>query len=90
MKGSTTRKNMLTPGARALGIDAGALHEMIAKKAYELFAQRGYQHGRHEDDWREAERLVCSQLEPVSELGAKSPSGRPTRPAATRRQASRH
>jgi hypothetical protein len=90
MKGSTTRKNMLTPGARALGIDASALQEMIAKKAYELFAQRGYQHGHHEEDWREAERLVCSHLEPVSELGAKSPSKRPDRPAAARRQASRH
>ena len=90
MKGSTTRKNMLTPGARVLGVDAAALHEMISKKAYELFAERGYQHGHHEEDWREAERLVCSQLEPVSELGTKSSSKRPARPAATRRQATRH
>ena len=89
MKESTTRKNMLTPGARVLGVDAAALHEMISKKAYELFAQRGYQHGRHEDDWREAERLVCSQLEPVSELGSKIPSRRSDRPETTRRQAPR-
>ena len=90
MKGSTTRKNGPTPGARIPGIDTDALHEMIAKKAYELFANRGCQHGHHEEDWREAERLVCSQLEPVSELGAKSPSKRSVRPLAARRQASRH
>ena len=90
MKESTTRKNMLTPGARALGIDSAALHEMISKKAYELFAERGYQHGHHEEDWREAERLVCSQLEPVSELGVKPPSRGTPRPAVTRRQATRH
>ena len=90
MKESTTRKNMLTPGARVLGVDAAALHEMISKKAYELFAERGYQHGHHEEDWREAERLVCSQLEPVSELGEKLPSKRSVRPLAARRQAQRH
>ena len=90
MKGNSTRKGMTAPGTRVLGVDSDALHEMISKKAYELFAQRGYQHGHHEEDWREAERLVCSQLEPVSELGPKSSSRRPDRPAATRRQVSRH
>jgi len=89
MKGSFTRKNMLTPGARVLGVDSAPLHEMVAKKAYELFTQRGYQHGHHEEDWREAERLVCSQLEPVSELGVKLSSRRSDSPSATRRQTTR-
>lgn len=34
---------------------------LIAKKAYELFAKRGYQHGNDMADWLEAERLVSRQ-----------------------------
>ncbi|WP_257462622.1 DUF2934 domain-containing protein [Archangium lipolyticum] len=30
--------------------------EQIARRAYELFLSRGAQHGRHEDDWLQAER----------------------------------
>jgi hypothetical protein len=89
MKGNSMKKNMMTPGTRVLGVDPSRLQQMIAKKAYEIFEQKGYQHGHHEEDWREAERLVCSQLEPVSELGTKLPSRRSDRPAATRRQAPR-
>jgi len=89
MKGNSMKKNLMTPGARVLGTDPPRLQEMIAKKAYELFEQRGYRHGHHEEDWREAERLVCSYLEPVSELGTKLPSRRSDRPAETRRQTPR-
>ncbi len=84
MKGNSTKRNPLAPGA--LGADPARIHEMIAKKAYELFERRGCQHGHHEEDWREAERLVFSQLEPVSELGSKPPS---RRSSATRRQTQR-
>ena len=31
-------------------------HEQIARRAYELFLARGGSHGRHEDDWLQAER----------------------------------
>ncbi|WP_375771831.1 DUF2934 domain-containing protein [Archangium gephyra] len=31
-------------------------HEQIAKRAYEIFLARGADHGRHEDDWAQAER----------------------------------
>jgi hypothetical protein len=31
-------------------------HEQIARRAYELFLARGGKHGRHEDDWHQAER----------------------------------
>ena len=31
------------------------LHRMIARRAYELFEQRGREHGRHIDDWLQAE-----------------------------------
>lgn len=34
----------------------GPTHEQIARRAYELFLSRGAHHGRHEDDWFQAER----------------------------------
>ncbi|HYO51738.1 DUF2934 domain-containing protein [Archangium sp.] len=34
----------------------GPTQEQIAKRAYELFLARGGTHGRHEDDWLQAER----------------------------------
>jgi len=30
--------------------------DQIAKRAYELYLARGGQHGRHEEDWQQAER----------------------------------
>ncbi|MBD3427061.1 MAG: DUF2934 domain-containing protein [Candidatus Omnitrophica bacterium] len=33
--------------------------KMIEKKAYELYASRGYQHGNDQADWYEAERIVA-------------------------------
>jgi hypothetical protein len=34
------------------------LRERIARKAYELYERRGRRHGRHLEDWLEAERQV--------------------------------
>ena len=41
------------------------LHILTAKRAYELFTERGYQHGSALDDWLEAERDILSQIPPV-------------------------
>ena len=41
------------------------LHLSIAKRAYELYGERGYRHGSALDDWLEAEREVLSQTPPV-------------------------
>ena len=32
--------------------------ETIEKKAYQLFEQRGFQHGLDQQDWFEAERII--------------------------------
>lgn len=37
---------------------------MIAKRAYELYSERGYRHGFALDDWIEAEREILSQIPP--------------------------
>lgn len=41
------------------------LHVLIAKRAYELYCERGYRHGSALDDWLEAEREIFSQIPPV-------------------------
>jgi hypothetical protein len=36
-------------------------HEEVAKRAYQLFIERGGQHGRDYDDWLSAERELSSK-----------------------------
>jgi hypothetical protein len=45
------------------------LHIMIAKRAYELYCERGYRGGAALDDWLDAEREILSQVPPVSQTG---------------------
>ena len=35
-----------------------ASHEEIARLAHQFWAERGHQHGRHEDDWFRAEQTL--------------------------------
>lgn len=51
------------------GVDPGAdsaLRERIARKAYDLYQQRGWTDGHDLEDWLEAERIV------LAEVGASS------------------
>lgn len=41
-------------------------HAEIAKIAWQLHEQRGYQHGRHDEDWAEAEAIYKKQTEKIS------------------------
>lgn len=41
------------------------LHILIAKRAYELYSERGYRHGCALDDWLDAEREILSRIPPV-------------------------
>lgn len=43
----------------------GDLGVLIAKRAYELYSERGYRHGSALDDWLEAEREILSHIPPV-------------------------
>jgi len=38
-----------------------ALHERIARKAFELYEQRGRQHGHDVKDWLDAEHLIFGE-----------------------------
>lgn len=41
------------------------LHGLISKRAYELYAQRGYRNGSALTDWLDAEQEILSQAPPV-------------------------
>jgi hypothetical protein len=41
------------------------LHILIAKRAHDLYSERGYRHGSALDDWLEAEREILTQIPPV-------------------------
>ena len=41
------------------------LHALIAKRAYDLYCERGFRPGSALDDWLEAEREILSQISPV-------------------------
>jgi Protein of unknown function (DUF2934) len=40
-------------------------HILITKRAYELYAERGYREGYALNDWLDAEREILSQIPPV-------------------------
>jgi len=51
------RQRTLVPSQPTPSVpDGEALQARIAARAYELYAQRGYQEGHDRDDWLEAER----------------------------------
>lgn len=39
----------------------GLVHEVIARRAYDIFEQRGRSGGRDQEDWYEAERQLLSE-----------------------------
>jgi hypothetical protein len=39
-------------------------HEMIARKAYELYERRGGEPGHEFEDWLEAERQIAAEAHP--------------------------
>lgn len=60
--GEALRRGVIS-SAPKLTLNQEALHERIAKTAYELYLQRGQICGHDIDDWLEAERQVLAQLE---------------------------
>ncbi len=45
-----------------LTISDEELYDQVARKAYDLYEQRGEEHGHDLDDWLTAERLVQEEL----------------------------
>lgn len=55
-------KKSLPGSAGESALSDEAMRQRIAEKAYELYQKRGESHGRHLDDWLEAERIVFSEI----------------------------
>ena len=53
--GKQPRRNELVSPSE-IGPNKGPTYDQIARRAYELYAQRGYQHGHDVEDWLQAER----------------------------------
>lgn len=59
IKGSGTA---VSPKMDAAISSASVTHDMIAKRAYEIYASRGYAAGNPDEDWHEAERQLRAGL----------------------------
>jgi len=55
-------KGNLSPEPESMQKYSDEVRERIAKKAYELYEQRGRQAERHLEDWLEAEELVRKEM----------------------------
>lgn len=55
----TTRRRAVTKTAKSL--DCDLLQEQIRVLAYQLFEQRGYEHGHDVEDWLRAEEAILSK-----------------------------
>jgi len=51
------KKKVATPIAL---VPAAPAHEQISRRAYEIWANRGFSHGDHTQDWVQAERELKS------------------------------
>jgi len=56
----------LTPQANPIELLDG-MWERIARKAYELWEQRGYREGHDFEDWLEAEAIVMKEIHEARE-----------------------
>jgi polyhydroxyalkanoate synthesis regulator phasin len=56
------REGNLSPEPESMQKYSDEVRERIAKKAYELYEQRGRQAERHVEDWLEAEELVRKEM----------------------------
>ena len=52
----------LSPEPESMQKYSGELRERIAKKAYELYEQRGRQPERHVEDWLKAEEIIRKEM----------------------------
>lgn len=52
----------LSPEPESMQKYSGEVRERIAKKAYELYEQRGRLSDRHVEDWLQAEELVRKEM----------------------------
>ena len=55
------RRKKATQKTAVVSLSPQILQQEIEKVAYQLFAERGHQHGFHVEDWLRAEEIVRSR-----------------------------
>lgn len=64
MQGRSKRIKPQTPHGKARAqLDDATLHELVSRRAYELYESRGRVEGHHCEDWLEAEREILAAAE---------------------------
>ena len=66
-----------TPTKASPTLSPESVHELITKRAYELYLQEGSIDGRDVEHWLQAEQEMAATLAPI-----KKPAGRTTRTAS--------
>ena len=56
------KKSLPRAQPQRLTISDEELYDQVARKAYELYEQRGEEHGHDLDDWLAAEHLIQEEL----------------------------
>jgi hypothetical protein len=60
----TKKAKPVAAGKRAKKSD-GALRDAIAKKAYEIYEERGREHGMDFEHWLEAEAIIKAEMKKI-------------------------
>lgn len=71
MKTTPKRTDVLPTRSAEFCIADPSLYERTARRAYELYQQRGGAHGHDVEDWLEAERQIVAQLAVPADVAAK-------------------
>lgn len=61
---NTKKAKPVAAGKRANKSD-GAIRDAIAKKAYEIYEERGREHGKDLEHWLEAEAIINAELRKI-------------------------
>jgi hypothetical protein len=61
--GSTAENKKNPPAHLPKGLEQAGLEEEIRIRAYEIYVERGCQHGKHQEDWSRAEIEILSRFQ---------------------------
>ncbi|OGE25032.1 MAG: hypothetical protein A3J42_07840 [Candidatus Dadabacteria bacterium RIFCSPHIGHO2_12_FULL_53_21] len=57
-----TKKARPAAAGKRANKDEGALRDTIARKAYEIYEERGREHGKDFEHWLEAEAIIMAEM----------------------------
>ena len=73
---SKATKQQASRGKTFARLDDVKLHELVCRRAYELYERRGRVEGHDCEDWLEAEREILAAAEAGGSVGTSAPISR--------------